>query len=159
CAAWCRSCVGGGGGADLQLGFLLAAGGGAYVAGRLGGPGGAPLPGLGFGRPDGNALFMVTIVEHPDRQGAGGRGGGGGGGGGWGGGGGGIAVTAHRGPPARDAAGAGGGQCGGRDVYGGGGGSRGPGLHRGRRSGVCRVSGAAARPRRRRVAGLARCDQ
>ena len=36
----------------------------AYVAGRLGGPVAAPLAALIYARTDGNALFMVNLVEH-----------------------------------------------------------------------------------------------
>ena len=133
CAAWCRSC-GRGQGVDLRLEFLSAADVAAYVAGRLGGPVAAPTAFV-YQRTDGNALFMVNIVEHLVQQGMvvrragqwtlregpaaqtslpGGCG---------------VAAAAHRGPPAGGPAGAGGRQCGGRGVCGGGGGAgaQGPG--------------------------------
>ena len=68
CAACSRSCVGGGRGVDLRLELLSAADVAAYVAGRLGGPVGAPLTAFVYARTDGNALFMVTIVEHLVQQ-------------------------------------------------------------------------------------------
>ena len=55
-------------GVDLQLEFLSAADVAAYVAGRLGGPVAAPLAAFVYQRTDGNALFMVTIVEHLVQQ-------------------------------------------------------------------------------------------
>src|SRR5262245_60056805 len=57
-------------GVDLRLEFLSAADVAAYVAGRLGGPVAAPLTALVYARTDGNALFMVNIVEHLVQQGA-----------------------------------------------------------------------------------------
>ena len=129
-------------GVDLRLEFLSAADVAAYVAGRLGGPV-APPRGVRLSRTDGNALFMVNIVEHLVQQGMvvrragqwtlregpaapvgslpGGCG---------------VAAAAHRGPPAGGPAGAGGRQCGGRGVCGGGGGGRSPGPRGGRRSAV-----------------------
>jgi predicted ATPase len=56
-------------GVDLHLEFLSASDVGAYVAGRLGGPVAAPLTAYVFTRTDGNALFMVNIVEHLVQQG------------------------------------------------------------------------------------------
>src|SRR5262249_57922231 len=41
----------------------------AYVTGRLGGPVAAPLAALIFERTEGNALFLVNIVEHLVQQG------------------------------------------------------------------------------------------
>ena len=55
--------------ADLRLEFLPAADVAAYVAGRLGGPVAAPLAAFVYERTDGNALFMVNIVEHLVQQG------------------------------------------------------------------------------------------
>jgi predicted ATPase len=57
-------------GVDLQLEFLSAADVAAYVAGRLGGPVAASLTAFVYQRTDGNALFMVNIVEHLVQQGA-----------------------------------------------------------------------------------------
>ena len=57
-----------GAGSDLRLELLSAADVAAYVAGRLGGPVGAPLTAFVYARTDGNALFMVTIVEHLVQQ-------------------------------------------------------------------------------------------
>src|SRR5262245_42221363 len=57
-------------GVDLRLEFLSAADVAAYVATRLGGPVAASLAALVYTRTDGNALFMVTIVEHLVQQGA-----------------------------------------------------------------------------------------
>src|SRR5215510_13019055 len=54
---------------DLRLEFLSAADVAAYVVGRLGGPVAAPLTAYVYTRTDGNALFMVTIVEHLVQQG------------------------------------------------------------------------------------------
>ncbi len=54
---------------DLRLEFLSAADVAAYVAGRLGGPVAAPLTAFVYTRTDGNALFMVNIVEHLVQQG------------------------------------------------------------------------------------------
>ena len=130
-------------GRELRVEFLTAAEIAAYVAGRLGGPVAAPLTAYVYRRTDGNALFMVNIVEHLVQQGVvvrqagqwtlregteapgaslpeGLQ----------------VAPAAHRGPRTRGPAGAGGGQCGGRGVCGGGGGGGGPGLHRGRGGGV-----------------------
>jgi predicted ATPase len=56
-------------GVDLRLEFLAAADVAAYVAGRLGGPVLGPLAAFVYQRTDGNALFMVTIVEHLVQQG------------------------------------------------------------------------------------------
>jgi len=56
-------------GSELRLEFLSAADVAAYVAGRLGGPVVASLTGLVTARTDGNALFMVTIMEHLVQQG------------------------------------------------------------------------------------------
>ena len=55
-------------GVDLYLAFLSAADVAAYVAGRLGGPVAAPLTEYVYTRTDGNALFMVNIVEHLVQQ-------------------------------------------------------------------------------------------
>jgi predicted ATPase len=49
---------------ELRLELLSAADVGAYVAGRLAGPVAAPLAAFIHERTDGNALFMVNIVEH-----------------------------------------------------------------------------------------------
>src|SRR5262249_4651612 len=57
-------------GDDLQLEFLSTADVAAYVAGRLGRPVAAALPAFISARTDGNALFMVNIVEHLVQQGA-----------------------------------------------------------------------------------------
>jgi hypothetical protein len=57
-------------GVDLRLEFLSAADVAAYVAGRLGGPVAVPLTAFVYQRTDGNALFMVNIVEHLVQQGA-----------------------------------------------------------------------------------------
>jgi predicted ATPase len=54
---------------ELRLEFLPAEDVAAYVAGRLGGPVATPLTGFVYGRTDGNALFMVNIVEHLVQQG------------------------------------------------------------------------------------------
>jgi predicted ATPase len=56
-------------GRELQLEFLSAEDVAAYVAGRLGGLVAAPLTAFVYQRTDGNALFMVTIVEHLVQQG------------------------------------------------------------------------------------------
>ena len=58
-----------GAGAELRLEFLTAADVAAYVAGRLGGPVAAALTAFVYARTDGNALFMVNIVEHLVQQG------------------------------------------------------------------------------------------
>jgi predicted ATPase len=55
-------------GIDLRLEFLSAADVATYVAGRLGGPVAAPLTAFVYARTDGNALFMVNIVEHLVQQ-------------------------------------------------------------------------------------------
>ena len=60
-------------GRELRLEFLTAADVAAYVAGRLGGPVAAPLTELVSVRTDGNALFMVNIVEASGAAGGGGR--------------------------------------------------------------------------------------
>ena len=108
---------------ELRLELLPAEDVAAYVAGRLGGPVAAPLAAFVHERTEGNALFMVNIVEHLVQQGwwsgsagqwtlrdgaeatlaqsAGGVAA--------------VADAAHRGPPACGAAGAGGRQCGGRE--------------------------------------------
>ena len=57
-------------GVELRLEFLTAAEVAAYAVGRLGGPVAAPLTELVAARTDGNALFMVNIVEHLVQQGA-----------------------------------------------------------------------------------------
>jgi predicted ATPase/DNA-binding winged helix-turn-helix (wHTH) protein len=57
-------------GVDLRLEFLSAADVAAYVAGRLEGPVAAPLTAFVYACTDGNALFMVNIVEHLVQQGA-----------------------------------------------------------------------------------------
>jgi predicted ATPase len=49
---------------DLGLEFLPAADVAAYVAGRLGGPVAAPLTAIIYERTNGNALFMVNMVEY-----------------------------------------------------------------------------------------------
>jgi predicted ATPase/DNA-binding winged helix-turn-helix (wHTH) protein len=54
---------------DLRLEFLPAEDVTAYVAGRLGGPVAAPLAAFVHARTDGNALFMVNLVEHLVQQG------------------------------------------------------------------------------------------
>ncbi|HEY5866155.1 MAG TPA: AAA family ATPase, partial [Candidatus Tectomicrobia bacterium] len=54
---------------DLRLEFLAAADVAAYVVGRLGGPVAAILTTFIYARTDGNALFMVHIVEHLVQQG------------------------------------------------------------------------------------------
>jgi predicted ATPase len=54
---------------DLRIEFLSAADVAAYVAGRLGGPVAATLTTCIYARTDGNALFMVNIVEHLVQQG------------------------------------------------------------------------------------------
>jgi DNA-binding winged helix-turn-helix (wHTH) protein/predicted ATPase len=54
---------------ELRLEFLTTAEVAAYVAGRLGGPVAAPLTALVAARTDGNALFMVNMVEHLAQQG------------------------------------------------------------------------------------------
>jgi predicted ATPase len=55
-------------GVDLRLEFLPAEDVAAYVAGRLGGPVEAPLAAYVYERTDGNALFMVNIVDHLVQQ-------------------------------------------------------------------------------------------
>jgi predicted ATPase/DNA-binding winged helix-turn-helix (wHTH) protein len=57
-------------GVDLRLEFLTAADVAAYLTGRLGGLVAASLTALVYARTDGNALFMVNIVEHLVQQGA-----------------------------------------------------------------------------------------
>ena len=47
-----------------HLEFLLAADVAAYVAGRHGGPAAPALAAFVHQRTDGNALFMVNVVEH-----------------------------------------------------------------------------------------------
>jgi predicted ATPase len=54
---------------DLQLEFLSASDVAAYVAGRLGGPVATSLTAFVYQRTDGNALFMVNMVEHLVQQG------------------------------------------------------------------------------------------
>ena len=54
---------------DVRLELLPAEAVTAYVTGRLGGPVAAPLAALIFERTEGNALFLVTIVEHLVQQG------------------------------------------------------------------------------------------
>lgn len=54
---------------DLRLEFLPAEDVTAYVAGRLGGPVAATLAAFVHARTDGNALFMVNLVEHLVQQG------------------------------------------------------------------------------------------
>jgi predicted ATPase len=54
---------------DLRLEFLSAADVAAYVVGRLGGPVATPLTAYVYTRTDGNALFMVNILEHLVQQG------------------------------------------------------------------------------------------
>jgi predicted ATPase len=56
-------------GVDLRLEFLSAEDVAAYVAGRLGGPVAVSLTAFVYQRTDGNALFMVNIVEHLVQQG------------------------------------------------------------------------------------------
>jgi predicted ATPase/DNA-binding winged helix-turn-helix (wHTH) protein len=58
---------------DLRLEFLPAEDVTAYIAGRLGGPVAAPLAAFVHARTDGNALFMVNLVEHLVQQGLVGR--------------------------------------------------------------------------------------
>jgi predicted ATPase len=53
---------------ELRLELLPAADVEAYVAGRLGGPGAAALATFVYDRTEGNALFMVNIVEHLVQQ-------------------------------------------------------------------------------------------
>jgi predicted ATPase len=60
-------------GSELRLEFLSAADVAAYVAGRLGGPVAPLLAAFIYQRTDGNALFMVNIVEHLVQQGLVGR--------------------------------------------------------------------------------------
>ena len=55
-------------GVELRLEFLPAAEVAAYVAGRLGGAVAAPLAAFVHARTDGNALFMVNLVEHLVQQ-------------------------------------------------------------------------------------------
>jgi predicted ATPase len=54
---------------DVRLELLPAEAVTAYVTGRLGGPVAAPLTALILERTEGNALFLVTIVEHLVQQG------------------------------------------------------------------------------------------
>jgi predicted ATPase len=56
-------------GVELRLECLPAADVAAYVAGRLGGPVAVPLDAFIYARTDGNALFMVNLVEHLVQQG------------------------------------------------------------------------------------------
>ena len=56
-------------GAELRLEFLPAEDVAAYVAGRLGGSVAVPLAAFVYERAEGNALFMVNIVEHLVQQG------------------------------------------------------------------------------------------
>ena len=56
--------MGRGQGVELRLEFLPAEDVAAYVAGRLGGPVAAALAAFIHDRTEGNALFMVHIVEH-----------------------------------------------------------------------------------------------
>ena len=56
-------------GKELRLELLSPEDVAAYVAGRLGGPVAAPLTALVAARTNGNALFMVNIVEHLVQQG------------------------------------------------------------------------------------------
>ena len=129
---------------ELRLELLPAEDVAAYVAGRLGGAVSASLNAVVHERTEGNALFMVNIVEHLVGQGLvvrregqwtlregaeakvaslpGGVAA--------------VAGAAPRGPPVRGAAGAGGRQCGGRAIYGGGGGGGCPVPGGGRRSAV-----------------------
>ena len=55
--------------AELRLEVLPAAEVAAYVAGRLGGPAAAALTAFISERTDGNALFMVNLLEHLVQQG------------------------------------------------------------------------------------------
>ena len=143
CAAWSRSCVGGGRGSTCGWSSCprrtwrrMWRGG---WAGRWRPPHGVRL--CAHGRQ------CVVHGEHRGASGAAGAGGAAGGGSGRcgrgrgaggesAGGVAGVAPAAHRGPPAGGSAGAGGRQCGGRGVCGGGGGGRSPGPHGGRRSAV-----------------------
>jgi predicted ATPase len=54
---------------DLRLEFLLGEDVAAYVAGRLGGPVAAPLTALIYEHTNGNALFMVNMVDYLVAQG------------------------------------------------------------------------------------------
>jgi predicted ATPase len=56
-------------GAELRLECLPAEDVAAYIAGRLGGPVAAPLAAFIHERTDGNALFLVNIVDHLAEQG------------------------------------------------------------------------------------------
>ena len=56
-------------GVELRLECLPAVDVAAYVAGRLGGPVAAPLAAFIYARTDGNALFMVHLLEHLVQQG------------------------------------------------------------------------------------------
>jgi predicted ATPase len=56
--------------AELLLEVLPAEDVAAYVTGRLGGPVAAALTAFIYGRTDGNALFMVNMLEHLVQQGA-----------------------------------------------------------------------------------------
>jgi predicted ATPase len=53
---------------ELPLEYLPAADVAAYVAGRLGGTVAAPLAAFIYARTEGNALFMVNLVEHLVQQ-------------------------------------------------------------------------------------------
>jgi predicted ATPase/DNA-binding winged helix-turn-helix (wHTH) protein len=64
-----RELCGRGQAVDLRLELLAAEAVAAYVAGRLGGPVAAPLAAFVHARTDGNALFMVNILEHLVQQG------------------------------------------------------------------------------------------
>ena len=129
---------------ELRLEPLPAADVAAYVAGRLGGPVAASLAAVVHERTEGNALFMVNLLEHLVRQGlvvrqggqwtlrdgteaqaaqSAGRGAA-------------VHCPALRGPPWGDPTGAGGCQCGGRGVCGGRGRGGHPGCRGGRRGGV-----------------------
>src|SRR5262245_62974654 len=55
-------------GVELRLEFLAAAEVAAYVEGRLGGTVALPLAAFVHARTDGNALFMVNLVEHLVQQ-------------------------------------------------------------------------------------------
>ena len=54
---------------ELRLECLPAVDVAAYVAGRPGGPVAAPLAAFMYARTDGNALFMVHLLEHLVQQG------------------------------------------------------------------------------------------
>ena len=128
--------------AELRLEVLPAEDVAAYVAGRLGGPAAVALAAFIYERTDGNALFMVNMLEHLVQHGEVVRRGGE-----WT-----LREEAEKASVpeglrqlllrrlealhARGAAGAGGRQCGGRGVYGGGGGGGGTGRCGGDRGGV-----------------------